>query len=415
MMSSDSFKPGSSKVYNIIKVIHYLRLHGDSTVMDISQNTAIPLATAYRIIHILLEDEFVLQTEKAPSANGRQPTLYSINSNYAYAVCIIIEKSDCSLCLSDLNGRSIQAYSFHIKSKWEKEEALEGIDRGIRSLKEARFDSDVFWDKVHAIHVAVEADVDISAGKIIHFSGADCFDGFDVVQYFQDRYQVPTRLNKLLFVEAVASMRNYCRYDFENYVYLHIGIGFGATIVINHKIYTGQNGKAGELVRLHTADGRTWEEAYNTSNLYQSLVQAAALNPNSQLNSIMMQSLSPSRNDSGNSLMVVLDRALEDNCADAINMVSEAAVGWAQAIRLLHAFFDPEVIVIGGDISANQPHVFNLLRTKLNEGNEFEGIILPAQYETSLMDAVAEDTLDMLYEKICDDYISSFVLMRRSI
>ena len=162
-------------------------------------------------------------------------------------------------------------------------------------------------------------------------------------------------------------------------------------------------------MRLHTPDGRSWEDAYSTSNLYQKLLRAVASNPGSLLNSIMMQSLAPSHNGGSHSLMTVLDHAIEANCEEAIDILSEAADGWARAIRLLHTFFDPEVIVIGGDISGSLPHVFSLLRKKLNEGSHFDGMVLPAQYETSLMNAVAEGTLDMLYEIISEDYISSFV------
>ena len=409
MTSTENFMAGNSKVYNIIKVIHFLRTHDDSTVSDISQGAAIPLATAYRIIHILLEDQFILQTEKAPSVNGRQPTLYSINPDYAYAVCITIQKTVCCISLSNLHGSCIHSISLGIKSKWEKDVLLEDIDQAIHALQQKQDEEVSFWRKLRCIHVAVEADVDIPSGRILHFSGADCFDDFNVVDYFQERYHVPAQLNKLLYVEAMASIQSYCRYNFENYVYLHIGIGFGATVIIDRKIYTGANGKAGELVRLHTPDGRSWEDAYSTSNLYQKLLRAVASNPSSLLNSIMMQSLVPSHNGSSHSLMTVLDHAIEANCEEAIAILSEAADGWARAIRLLHTFFDPEVIVIGGDISGSLPHVFSLLRKKLNEGSHFDGMVLPAQYETSLMNAVAEGTLDMLYEIISEDYISSFV------
>lgn len=399
---------GNSKTFNIIKVVDVLRHQGEATVSDIAQNTTIPVATLYRLIHILLQEELVLKTEKAVSANGRQPVLHSINPEYASALCITLEKTTIQVCLTSLSGGVLQLVKLDFKSQWEKEELLEEIDKAIFALTDAQWGKGSFERKVRVIYVAVEADVDIAAGKILRFSGARCLDDFDVVSYFQTRYGTPAHLNKLLYVEAVASIGSYCRYNFIHYVYLHIGVGFGATIVIDNKIYVGANNKAGELVRLKTEDGRSWEEAYNTSNLYQRLVRAAADEPASEFGVIFMDSLNHTRPENVHSLMAVLDSALDANCAQAVAIMDEAVQGWTRVINLLQTIFDPEVIVIGGDISASVPRVFEAVRRHLvAEG--FEGVVLPAQYETSLIDAVAQGALDTLYGTIYNELMEKFV------
>ena len=408
MTNSSSMTPGNSKTLNLLKVLGFLRGQSEATVSDISLNTSIPLATVYRITHTLLRDGLISQNEKVSSPNGRQPALYSINPGYANAICIIIEKTSVSVCLADMRGSALRVEEFELRPRIEKERVLEEIDAAIRTLMQAQWGDVRLAEKVRVIHVAVAADVDIAGGRIQRFSGASRFDDFGMAAYFEGRYGVPTYLNKLLFVEAVSSIKNYWRYSFDHYVYLHIGVGFGATIVVDRKIYTGAKGKAGELVRLKLPDGRSWEEAYNTGNLYQRLVRAAAESPNSQLNGILMDSLTPARSENAHSLMVVLDKALEADCAEAVAMVSEAAVGWATAICQLNTFFDPEVVVIGGDISAKTPNVFDLIRRTLLEGGGFEGVVLPAEYETSLMDAVALGALDTLYEKVYGDLAAAF-------
>ncbi|NLD59155.1 MAG: ROK family protein [Clostridiales bacterium] len=389
-------------------MLSFLRDQGEATVSGISLNTSIPLATVYRIAHLLLKEDLILQTEKISSQNGRQPTLYSINSRYANTICIIIEKTSVSVCLADMAGTVLRVEDFEFRPRCEKEKVLEEIHAAIRALLQGQWGIVELSKRVRVIHVAVEADVDIPGGRIHRFSGASCFDDFDMAAYFEARYGVPAYLNKLLFVEAVSSIKNHCRYSFDHYVYLHIGVGFGAAIIIDRKIYTGAKGKAGELVQLKLADGRSWEEAYNTGNLYQRLVRTVAVSPNSQLNDILMDSLTPARSGSAHSLMVVLDKALEANCAEAIALVSEAAAGWANAICQLNAFFDPEVVVIGGDVSSKTPNVFGLICQTLSKNGEFEGAVLPAEYETSLMDAVALGALDTLYEKIYGDLAATF-------
>lgn len=402
MNDTAAIATGNSKIFHAIKMISYLRSAKEATVADISQNTEIPVATVYRTVHVLRENNFLLQKEKLLSSNGRQPTLYSLNSTYAFGLCIILEKTLISVCIINLEGRIIQQSQLDFKSNWKKDEVLEEIHRAIVVLQNEETD----MKRCRIIHIAVEADVDIANGRILCFSGAACFDNFDIVKYFQERYGIRARLDKLLYVEAFASICNYCRYEFKNYVYLHIGVGFGAAIVIDQKIYAGANGKAGELVRLKTPDGRSWEEVYNTSQLYQRFIEAAS-KPSSRLNAIFMETLAPSRSGTVPALINVLDRALYENCDEAIQMVSAAADGWVDVIEHLQMFFDPEVVVIGGDISGDVPNVFEIIRSKLQERGD-RGVVLPAQYQTSLLDAVAEGLMDELYHSIYDDIIASF-------
>ena len=407
MTSTTNMAAGNSKTLNILRVLTLLRAQSGATVSDISQSAGIPVATAYRITHALLEEGLILQTEKVASLNGRQPTLYSINPAHASAVCVMIEKTCVTVCLADMAGSVLSVDSFDMEYGCQREDVLEAVDGRIRALAEERWGADEAFKKIQAIYVTAEADVDGSGGRISRFSGASCFDDFDVVSYFQKRYGVPARLDKLLNVEATSSIKRYCRYNFDHYVYLHIGVGFGATIVIDGKIYAGAHGKAGELVRLKTPDGRSWENAYRTSNLYQNLVRTAGSRPDSQLNAILIDSLTPSRSGNVKSLMAVLDRALESGCEEAVALVREAAGGWAGVIRLLYELFDPEVIVIGGDISCNTPYVFELIRDMLSEDEGFEGVVLPAEYEISLISAVALRALNVLYDNLYARLIAS--------
>lgn len=409
MTMTQALPSGNAKTFNMLKVVTFLRSQQPTTVSDISQQTAIPIATVYRIIHALLAEGLVLQADKVSAPNGRQPTLFSINPSYACTICIIIEKRTITVGLADTVGQALMADSFALDQNADRATVLSTIDRVIFSLIERQWGDEACIDRMRAINVAAEADVDTTCGTIMAFSGAHCFDNFDVVDHFTKRFGVPTRADKLLNVEAIASVTRYCRYSFEHYVYLHIGVGFGAAIVVDGKIYSGAHHKVGELVRMKTPDGRSWEEAYNTSNLYQRVLRHAAAEPQSTLNAILMDSFSPSRSGQSNSLMSVLDKALDQGCPDAMALMQEAVWGWRYVIAQLHMFFDPEVVVIGGDISVNTPHVFDLIRRTLAEDEAFDGMVLPAEYETSLMGAVAQGATATLYDAIYQDLTESFV------
>ena len=402
MAHSDEFLTSNSKFHNSIKVIHYLKENPRATTADISQGCAMTQPTAYRVVKQLLDSNVITQNEKVIAANGRQPVLYSISPTYAYALCIMLEKTCVTVCATQLDGAVAQSRRHEIISYRKKEEILDSINDDISAMTQALWTNPEERKRLRAICISVEADIDIESGRILKFSGASCFDGFSIVEYFENRYGLPTRLNKLLYVEALASISNYCRYSFNHYIYLHIGVGFGATIVIDQKIYMGAHGKAGELERLKTQDGRSWEECYSTSNLYHRLLKYVSENPDSELNNVMMNMLRTNRGN--NSLMNIIDKAVELECPMIEEIMENAIQNWAQAIQLMDLLFDPEVIVIGGDISDKTPRIFGSIRRALSEKEDFNGVLLPAQYKTSLEDEVAQDAANVLFETICNDY-----------
>ena len=395
---------GSSRAINTVRVLQYLREHGAATASDISEGTQLPPATTYRTLHAMLEEKLVAPSRKPISDTGRVPKLYSVNPAYACAICIVIEKTTITICLSDLSGSILNREKHEIRSHLKREEILLMVHTGIAALIGTPLPEHRLSKMVRTIHIAAEADVDSVSGTILQFSGLPCLDSFDITGYFERYYEVPVRLKKLLNFEAVAGIRNYHQYSFENYIFLHIGVGFGATIVINGNFYVGANGKAGELMRLKTSDGRSWEEAYGTEPLYRALIRAIADHPDSELNAIAMEMLALPPSQAETPLMLVLERAVERSCLEAVAMVKQAVLGWANTIRWLNAMYDPEVIVIGGDLTGSMPYIFNMIRESLKQDDDISVNILPAQYASSLLLEVAKGTIDTLYDTIYSAY-----------
>lgn len=82
------------------------------------------------------------------------------------------------------------------------------------------------------------------------------WDDIEIVKYFENRFNIKTRLQNDANACAVAEWRFGAGKGAENMVFLTFGTGFGAGLILNGKLYSGTNDNAGEIghVRL-TKDG----------------------------------------------------------------------------------------------------------------------------------------------------------------
>ena len=78
------------------------------------------------------------------------------------------------------------------------------------------------------------------------------WDEIEVVKYFENRFNIKTRLQNDANACAVAEWRFGAGKGAENMVFLTFGTGFGAGLVLNGRLYSGTNDNAGEIghVRL---------------------------------------------------------------------------------------------------------------------------------------------------------------------
>ena len=247
------------------------------------------------------------------------------------------------------------------------------------------------------IGVAVEADIDYRSGEILEFSGMSFMNKFNIVEYMENKYKVKSSVYKLLNVEALACMNELAIKD---YIYVHIGAGIGAAIVIDGKVYQGANGKAGELVRVKSPSGLSWEQENNTTILYRKIISTANKNPTSRLSSILMEEISIPHGNHDKALMLVIERALEEGIEEVVTEVNKAAEGWANIIYTLHIFFDPAAIIVGGDITYRTPNIFGIVKNAVEQKCGQEKINLFVNNKDTSSRAVAVNMLDQVFNSL---------------
>ncbi len=102
------------------------------------------------------------------------------------------------------------------------------------------------------IGISCGGPLDSKRGVICAPPSLPLWDDIEIVKYFEDKFNIKTRLQNDANACAVAEWKFGAGKNTQNMVFLTFGTGFGAGLILDGKLYSGTNDNAGEIghVRL---------------------------------------------------------------------------------------------------------------------------------------------------------------------
>ncbi|GAH20440.1 unnamed protein product [marine sediment metagenome] len=95
---------------NISIIFNYLRENEPISRAKISKDLNISAPAVSRVIDKLINDGYVVETEKAETKSGKKPTLLEINSRKGFVIGIDLGKEKLKIALTNLNGKITERY-----------------------------------------------------------------------------------------------------------------------------------------------------------------------------------------------------------------------------------------------------------------------------------------------------------------
>ena len=154
----------------------------------------------------------------------------------------------------------------------------------------------------------------------------------------------------------------------ENFLYLYLGgTGIGMGMVLNGKLYMGVDGMAGEIGHIPIIDNNKLchcgkkgclETEVSESAIVSKILENIRGGASTALNSYV---------ESGNYLTLQnIVQALHSGDRFTINMFAQISEHVAKIITIMLHIFNPEVIVVGGELTTAGQYLFNPLQLHLN-------------------------------------------------
>jgi predicted NBD/HSP70 family sugar kinase len=228
-------------------VLNLVRERQPISRIDIAEWTGLEGGTVSKIVARLLDSEFVYEdgVGSASPQGGRKKRFLHLNPNKAFAIGVDLEPHNNTIALSDFNGR-IQR-SVTIENDRDPQRALEAVARSVKKLLQ----SGQTRERVEGIGVSLVGLVDPKEGRILAGENLGWGDDVPVGSILRNalNLDLPLYFDNGSRLAALAEIwfGKHTSNQPQDLVFIDIGEGVGAGIVIQGQLYHGSLHGAGEF------------------------------------------------------------------------------------------------------------------------------------------------------------------------
>ena len=327
-------KESSAPLMGAGSVLQLIRDREGMTRSDLARITGLARSTVAQRVDALLAHELVYEAGGTASTGGRPPTLLTFNQRAGVVLVADLGATHSRLAASDLAGAPLAEEAFDMDIAAGPEKVLGMVDEHFTALlgELGRTPEDV-----RGIGIGVPGPVAFSKGQPVKPPIMPGWNGFPIPRWFAGRYDAPVLVDNDVNIMALGEHWANWR-ETEHLMFVKVGTGIGCGIVAGRAIHRGAQGAAGDIGHIRLAGHE--DVVCHCGNL--GCVEAVAGG------GALARRLTEAGIEAHDSRDVV--RLVRADDASAVRMVREAGRYLGEVLASCVNFFNPGVIVIGGDL-----------------------------------------------------------------
>jgi predicted NBD/HSP70 family sugar kinase len=326
-------RPPAGEAATAGTVLRVIRDAGALTRAEIARQTGLARSTVAQRVDTLLEHELVYEVGNNDSTGGRPPAALAFNDRSGVVLCADLGVTHSRLAVCDLGGAPLAEVVEDLDISAGPDAVLSVADRLFATLLA---DVGRTAAQVQGIGVGVPGPVAFDRGEPTNPPIMPGWDGFSIPGWFAGRYDAEVLVDNDVNIMALGEHWTHWR-DRGHLLFVKVGTGIGCGIVAKGRIHRGAKGAAGDIGHIRLADHDEICRCGNVGCL-EAVAGGAAL----------AHRLSEQGVDAETSRDVV--RLVKGGDATATQLVREAGRDLGEVLAGCVNFFNPEVIVIGGDV-----------------------------------------------------------------
>jgi predicted NBD/HSP70 family sugar kinase len=327
-------KDSSAPLMGAGSVLQLIRDREGMTRSDLARITGLARSTVAQRVDALLAHELVYEAGGTASTGGRPPTLLTFNQRAGVVLVADLGATHSRLAASDLAGAPLAEEAFDMDIAAGPEKVLGMVDEHFTALlgELGRAPEDV-----RGIGIGVPGPVAFHKGQPVKPPIMPGWNGFPIPRWFAGRYDAPVLVDNDVNIMALGEHWANWR-ETEHLMFVKVGTGIGCGIVAGRAIHRGAQGAAGDIGHIRLAGHE--DVVCHCGNL--GCVEAVAGG------GALARRLTEAGIEAHDSRDVV--RLVRADDASAVRMVREAGRYLGEVLASCVNFFNPGVIVIGGDV-----------------------------------------------------------------
>jgi predicted NBD/HSP70 family sugar kinase len=311
------------------------------TRADLARLTGISRASISQRVDRLIESGLIREASDQPSGGGRPPSSLVFAGEVGVVLAADLGATHARLAVTDLAGNLLA-------------ELAEDLDvasgPGILDTVEEQFGELLRRagrrpEEVHGIGVGVPGPVEFEAGRPVNPPLMPGWDGYSIPDRLRRGFDVPILVDNDVNIMAVGEyFTNWS--SKRDLLFVKVGTGIGCGIITEGQIYRGAQGAAGDIGHIRVdAEKETVCKCGNV-NCLEAIAGGGAL---AQAASELGCPATNSRD------VVELARAQQP---DVVQLVREGGRVLGTVLAMLVNAFNPNVIVVGGDLAEAHEQLF---------------------------------------------------------
>ena len=332
----------------LVAVLDHVRAHGSSSRAELAQATGLGRSVLTQRVEALLDYGLLAEDGVGASTGGRAPRLLRFRADAGYLLVADLGATSTDVALADLAGRIVV-------HRQEASDISAGPDAVLARVEEL-FDECVAEagaaGSLWGIGIGVPGPVEFESGRPVSPPIMPGWDGYPVRERFAER-DVPVWVDNDVNVMALGELTAGSGRGVDDFVFVKIGTGIGAGIVVDGRIHRGAKGSAGDVGHIHVQSGREVTCRCGMSGCLEAFAGGAALARDAE---------AAAREGRSEILRALLDEKGFLDAADvaaaskhgdpvSIELITEAGRLIGQMLTGIVNFFNPSLIVIGGGVA----------------------------------------------------------------
>lgn len=410
-MHAQSPEPSEKLEQRELAILQLIHSGMNNFRLELARQAGLSPASITAIVQRLMQKGLVVESEPARSHLGRRPVPLEIRKDAAYLVGVDLGSFYLRIVITDINGNIIYKFQTRTEMHLGRKRVLE---KAFLSVHQAIRESMVPPTLIKGIGVAHSGVIDSNAGVVLSYPRPGQMTEWKNVplrEIFQNEFNVPCLLEDSVRASTTAEKCFGLAKDLNDFLYIDVGMGIGAGIFLDGKLYRGANGRAGEFGHI-TVDENGPLCSCGSNGCLETVASCAAIIQAVQ--SAIEQGIdSKIRELTGDDLNQVsielIAQASSDNDSLAFRVLQKAssyiAIGLADLVNLLN----PKVMIFGGALFRAVPELLNDPLRRIIKQRSIEKSANEVQLQVSILgsEAAALGASRLIAERILNDlYLS---------
>jgi len=323
---------------------------GDGTTRaDLAQRTGLARSTITQRLEQLQELGLLKEIGGSQSTGGRPPMRLVFNEDAALVLAADLGATHSRLAVTNLGGRVLAESRGDIEIAAGPEAVLGWVEARFNELlAEAGADREA----IAGIGIGVPGPVEHSTGLPRNPPIMPGWDGFPIPERFAATFGAPVLVDNDVNIMALGEHWSHWR-EVEHLLFVKVGTGIGCGIVVDGRIHRGADGAAGDLGHVRIPVDEDHEDvtcSCGNVNCLEALAGGGAMARRLSAAGVAVEN---SRD------LVELTRA---GLPAAVQLVRHSGRLIGEVLAAAVNFYNPSVIVIGGDVADAQEQLLASIR-----------------------------------------------------